>query len=476
MPIRLQRSIRGCQCRNMTPFLGGLKSKSLFSVFLPSFKLILSYVHLFHQLSGRSFSPITRGSIRDSIFSLINGTVGLGILNLPQRVGDTGVLISFFFIIMSFSLGIFSLESLNFASARRPFCNDYQSLVSEFCGPKTRFIFGFSTFCFTIGAAVANIVASSQLLNEVLVYSCPSVAFFHEKLFEVLLKGILGFVTCISFFFKRLPRLRFGYCFIILLLLFLIILLVSELPFFTNEATSPPKYEWVSFPLTPFGFFNLNAAYTAMTYSFLNQPLFLSLKNDLINSNMRRSSKIIQRGQLASLVFSLLVMVIGYFSFGQNAPDLILMRKAHDPSHDFLMKVGMALYSFYLFASVTVTSRQAKNTTASLLALTSSPPVDFWLSLFYTFSIVLLSCFVSDIKQIIDFLAGLFGTIISTTIPGLIFMASSKRFPDSRPGIPYYAVCFICSFFTVLGAASSILTIGLAIFPSRNLIEVGESF
>jgi amino acid permease len=398
---------------------------------------------------------------------------GLGVLNLSCRVANTGVLVSFCFLIFSVSLGTFTLETLNWASEKIDCSFNIHILTKKLVGRWADFFLQMSIIITSLGASVVNIISACQFF--IIAYesfvdkSDIDPVGDHATAFKIT-RLIVSVLVAMTFYLKEMTSLRYISFASLFLLSYLGIVMIMEAPAYIKSDQIDHDYHYVSFTNSWESFYKVNAAFTTYTYAFQNQSNLLPVKDELRNRSFRRTSKIICRAQLATVCFYALIMYVGYFSMGQQSPELIFSRKSIFAA-DYLMKFGMIFYGLYILTCVPLFILPTKIATNKLLGWSEDNVVhQLVISTSLIMIVVLISVFFSEITLVLNIIAGFFATYMSVTAPGLIFMAAYKRFSKEKKGLLYWSAVFTCTVVTFLGILSTILSIYLVFFPfEKNL-------
>ena len=109
---------------------------------------------------SRWFGPLTPGSMRGSIFALMQTALGAGILSLPYVFKTSGVLVGTTLLIISCYLSYVTMKIL-VKAAFRTGKNNYAEIVHEILGAKAGFIIDL-TFCLSVfGVATLYFIVGS---------------------------------------------------------------------------------------------------------------------------------------------------------------------------------------------------------------------------------------------------------------------------------------------------------------------------
>lgn len=395
----------------------------------------------------------------------------MGVLNLPCRVANTGFLVSLCFLLFSFTLGTFTLETLNWASEKVDCSFNIHILTKKLVGKWADFLLQISIIITSIGASVCNIISACQFF----VISYESIfnpddkdpLGNHESALQVT-RLIVAVIVCLTFYLKELTSLRYISFASLFLLSYLGVIMIIEAPYYIQSPLINHDYRYFSFDMSLEGIYKVNAAFTTYTYAFQNQSNILPVKDELRHRNPRRVSKIILRAQLACTFFYALIMYVGYFSMGQASPELIFSRTSIFKT-DYLMKVGMVLYGLYILTCVPQFILPTKIATTKLLGWKEDSSVhQLTISTVLVLLVVFISVFFSKVTIVLNIIAGFFATYMSVTGPGLIFAVAYKRFSKEKRGVLYWGALFICTIVTLLGIVSTLLSIYVAFFPFKN--------
>lgn len=305
---------------------------------------------------SRSFSNPAAGSQRSSVFNLISGCVGMGILILPYCMMKVGLLC--FLVVIAIS-GVASYASLRICCAGMQ-ATGAQSYVDTLMTIFSKRIAILSTYMLVIacfGCCCGYMVFASQLVHQLL--SVIGVA--SERWVIV---GVLAcFPVLPMSFLKNLSDFRYLSILSLCGLMYLSGLVFSRASYYlrTSDAIVQDGWWWKipdvwSIPKC------LSLCFTAYV---VHMSVFSTYK-ELVNPTGRRITKVIFRSVVGETVLYIAIGICGFLSFGTQTKDNIL--QDYD-LNDVGANIGRLVVSWQLLMALPLTVHPARIYTWALIVL-----------------------------------------------------------------------------------------------------------
>jgi amino acid permease len=427
--------------------------------------------------SQRTFSRMNRGSLRGSIFTLINTAMGLGMLAMPQCVGQIGITASVVFFIATAMIVTWSLDSLNYCSHALGGSQSYADAVKRLTGRKFALFFALFLIESIVISTVALVVASAEFIGTSLGYIFPStIDFFYENgeigrenekwasfaLVRFLLCIATGWLT----FFKDLTSLRYLTVIGFSLMLYLIVVLLVQTPEYYSHNHTQSNYviNWTFWDNSYTGWTKALLAFLKFIFAYDCHVPLINVRAELQSLTFRRMKKVTDRSVWIMGLSYIVICVCGILTCGSNAPALIFSRKALNPRSDYFMQLGLFLFAWYMMLRVPqrlMISRQImivfkigpKNKPSKLLF--------YFMTTLNVAIVTFLAVFLSNIAALIDLISSFNGCFVIVTVPGILLFCAMpwSCCKDPMQKTVFVFNIIVTTLVTLMGVAGTAITI-----------------
>lgn len=388
--------------------------------------------------SERTFSRMEKGSLRGSIFTLINTAMGLGMLAMPQCVGQIGIVLSVIFFISTAVIVTWSLDALNYCSHALGGSQSYADAVRKLTGKKFALFFAFFLIESIIVSTVALVVASANFIGSSFAYIIPQtldylytdgiVSATTQKWWSF---ALIRFALCVSTgwlsFFRDLTSLRYLTVVGFVLLLYLIVVLVVQTPEYYNHNKNDLDIRWIFFENTYDGWSQTALAFLKFIFAYNCHIPLINVRDELNDLTFKRMKKVTDRSVEIMALSYIVICTAGILTCGSKAPALIFARPALNPDSDYFMQFGLFLFAWYMMFRVPqrlMISRQI------MIAFINGPKkkpsfgLFFFMTLVNVLLVTVLAVFLSDIQSLINLISSLNGTFVIVTCPGILLLCA----------------------------------------------------
>lgn len=316
---------------------------------------------IFRSYWQRTFGPMADGSLRSSIFTLANMTMGTGCLALPQVLYRLGFVQGCITIIIMAFLSYIALFSLA-AMSQKYNIYEYSSLMEKIHGRAISLLGDVFILLYIFMSLISYLVISNRLnivnkLTGIIIFD-----FFYFKTFEYIdstdflehsywnqlkWKAICNFgyaiflltPLCLIRDFSKMGKVSLiG----VIALTYTVIVILAEFPFYLdfNKTQNPPReVNWTdwseSFKADLLFFPSVANVFFAFSNAIGSVPVYKSLHN----KTERRIDKMFKRAIFLTLVIYLIIAIFGYLSVPVDTPELIIFRPSIFKS-DWVMSLG----------------------------------------------------------------------------------------------------------------------------------------
>jgi amino acid permease len=275
---------------------------------------------------------IRPGGMKGSIFNLICGVLGTGMLTLPVVCQINGIIFGSILIALGGFITIFWGMCIVTCSEKTD--SDSLEYIAHIAfGEFIRNVTSFCMIMWLLGYVTSYIVIIKSLLpfwlERLMKDSLP--AFLADEF-----KGQLFIATVYTFVFLiplSLPRsigaLRFTSLFGFIWCLFLVIVIVMV--FIFSRVIVPDPMENINH--ATYFKFSVSGIFTTFPFiisSYMYQPMIPAIYKNLERASFRRMEKVVLRGSYGAVFLYMLIAVFGYLIFSQDNDEMIILNEKQD--------------------------------------------------------------------------------------------------------------------------------------------------
>ena len=256
---------------------------------------------------------------------------------------------------------------------------------------------------------------------------------------------------------RDLGALRWKALFNVICLTCIMLIVIAEFPFFAKYN----NFDEVKYAVVDI---NIFSAFSLGLFAFMCQQNITGLQGELVNSTIKRISKVSKRAVGIMCTLFCTLSLFGYLSCLNNTPSLIILRNApSNISNDSAMVVCRIMITFTLSVAIPLNLNPCRNSIQKLIFNIqgrASPLMHYGLSLGIIITALTLAIFFPNINIVFNFLGGFCGGVIALIIPGLM-QAILNELPLSH----WKNILIIAStwLLAIFGAFSLIIDISKAI-------------
>ena len=421
---------------------------------------------LFHKI----FGPMEAGSIRGSIFNMVILSLGTGMFALPKYMSNTSLLFSCLLIIIICIIVWWSLLLLSKACEKNKIYN-YSKLIEILYGKPFAIIYDTIVILYSFGVLILFNVLINTNLGEALygLYYYKKYetmddflknSFWDDWYIQILLPYasslIIVYPMCLI---KDVSKLRIISLIGVLNIIFLLFIVIFQSKDYITKDNLENNVNYTNLTKGFKDKFDVLNFISTMFYAACFHIGCVPVINTLKNNVRRRIYKAIRRTILLDIMLYLIIAVIGYLSYPQNTPSLIIQRPTKNKGDsDILMGIGKIGFVFTFFTKLPNTYSSLRITLFDKLF--KSNEITNMKNYIVTFAVIMIcvtcSILYSEISSYIKIMGGLFSTLVGFLFPAFLIVKSNKR---SRYHWKNILTIGLFAFLTLLGFISSGLTL-----------------
>ena len=256
---------------------------------------------------------------------------------------------------------------------------------------------------------------------------------------------------------RDLGALRWKALFNVICLTCIMLIVIAEFPFFAKYN----NFDEVKYAVVDI---NIFSAFSLGLFAFMCQQNITGLQGELLNSTIKRISKVSKRAVGIMCTLFCTLSLFGYLSCLNNTPSLIILRNApSNISNDGAMVACRIMILVIMSVAIPLNLNPCRNSIQKLIFNIqgrASPLMHYGLSLGIIITALTLAIFFPNINIVFNFLGGFCGGVIALIIPGLM-QAILNELPLSH----WKNILIIAStwLLAIFGAFSLIIDISKAI-------------
>lgn len=371
----------------------------------------------------RFFGPLGSGSVRGSVISIASICFGSASLSLPVAITNVGLLLgAFMFIVLSY-ISYWSLRNLLYAARKKKLFN-YSKLIEECLGKKMLFISDVNNIVFMIGVLMAIEFTIS------LIFMNLAENLYQVKPEETNIKKYQMMICCVLFqiplsLMKNVSKLQYASLVGVFTLIYTIIVVLIECPFYYQEAISQGR----NIELTKELDWSVFKSFSIILYAYASHNGILAVYSELKKPTFRRSKKVLDRALMLQVVLFAIMAFSGFFSLLKITPSIFISRKPLDVfnSKDYYMIFAQILFFFSLQCSCALNYNILRVAIKSFVFNNKEVKFiyDFLITAFLFIFTNLLTYNINNIVDIIGILGGVCSVIVCYVCPILCFVKAN---------------------------------------------------
>ena len=424
------------------------------------------------DLDDKTACSMKEGSIQGSVFSLSALALGIGAFSLPIRCSQLGCFWYSISIVLGAVAAYWTLSNL-IQSARVVKGEEYSTSVRRIIGKIPAilidiilmiYLFGiiiqFDVIIYSlIGRTYYEFFVDKNKYNEYDLFKQDKWDLYYIKFLIMFGLTILISPVCLL---KNISKMRFVSMFGICSLIYSILVIVIETPWFFKYYLDNVYKE--NDPSTHANWFDISKGFTkdfnffkgmaAVFFVYACHPGVFPVYKSLKNNTEKRINRVIMESCFLDLLIYLSVAVCGFLTSPISEEPLIIYRKKIFVNDIFMTiaKITLAL-DLYLCLPVYYNSFR----TSFFMLAFNTDIIDNTKNFLVTFPILFLATFIAaifeDILSYISILGGFFCSIICFFIPGaLMVMTSKERWYSPKNFIKIFILGILCLIGFIAGA------------------------
>lgn len=424
----------------------------------------------------RTCGKMEEGSERGGIFALSSLALGTGCLSLPTRAAQFGCIWFMITLVVGAYASYWTLKVM-VRAARTVRGNDYSISVKKISGTVLGIIIDIILMIYLFGVMTSY---------QVIIFSLIGRTYFdifvdkekYNNSFDIYEKEIwdknkikfpIMFITvgiilplCLL---KNISKMRFASMFAIVALIYTILVVIIESPFYwkhykendydENDLNTHPN--WFEIGKSFKGDANFFSCVSTIFFTYSCHPGAFSVYKTLKNNTDKRINKVFRRSILLDMVIYLSITICGFLTTPIKTGSLIIFRESIF-KNDIFMRIAQVAVALELYLSLPANLASLRN--SFLLLLFGNDNLSNSKNYLITIPVMLLSTLLGalykDILAYISLLGGFFSSIFCFLVPGMMALQTSEKSLCSFESI---MIIIFISILTTLGFLGGIQTI-----------------
>ncbi|CAD8093984.1 unnamed protein product [Paramecium sonneborni] len=370
----------------------------------------------------RTFGPMKKGSLRQSVIALMCAAMGSGMLSFPSNPVQSGLINCIVLMIICALLSRFSMYIL-MKCAFKYDQHSYAELVKFALGPSMQKFYSVDVICYTFGAIVCYQILFTQFVWQVLL------KFNFDDSYQDQVRYIGGSIFMIINFpvsmMRDLYSLRYFTHLQILIIAYILVTIVIY--FFINVSDNFEGDKIVYFDFN----IQITSTFAATFFGFICHQLIFPIRSELKRSTFKRMSKIFNRAIFSEAIIYLTLMIFGYLSFFEKTEKIII-----DNYDDVAFTIAKALFAFIMFFAVPINLNPSRLTVLQLINKEKSWKAYVITTVILQYTTGVIAMIYPNVKAIFGLLGGIFGMIMVIVLPCTLFITlelkEGKKWSDSN--------------------------------------------
>ena len=391
-----------------------------------------------------SACSMKEGSIQGGVFALSSLALGTGAFSLPVRCAQVGCFWYSLAIIGGAFVAYWTLSKL-IESSRTVEGKEYSTTVRKIIGKVPSVIIDIILMIYSFGVIIQFDVIIYSLIGRI-VYSC----FYNKQYnkFDDYEKAIWQsnyYIKCSIMFgltllifpvclLKDISKMRFASMFGICALIYSILVVVIESPwFFSKDELATANWFNISngFKIDDQNILEFFGAIATVFFIFSCHtgafPIYKSLNNNI----PKRINTVFRRSIILDLIIYLFVAICGFITCPINPPPLIVYREVNDAigKKDIFMNIAKVSLALDLYLSIPANYNSLR--ASFFLLFFKTDKIDNVRNIIVTLPILLVGTFIgvvfNDILSYISLLGGFCSSAICLLIPCFLMVRTSKQ-------------------------------------------------
>jgi len=354
----------------------------------------------------RAMAPISEGSERGALFTLIATALGSGVLSLPYAMSRSGILLTFAVLGMACTGAIVGLSLIIMAGR---YCDEHSygsllglALSSPKLVPK---LVDLMLCVYGIGSCTSLFIFLGDFVPAV----CANFGIIVPREYVTISSAILSFPLCIP---KQITALRYVSIFSIIALVITTMTVCVQAPHWNS--TQPGIVEMAK--LSPMGFLE---TLSICIFGFMCHCNALPVSKQLDHPTSARIVKVATRAALTEIILYLIIGASGYMSWKDGTQGDFLVNY---PSKGIPIMICRSMLSVVVFVGIVM---NINPTVAALEAFVSNKPTPKAMHYVYVSILLALCCFfgtaLQNVALLIGIMGGSFATALMFIFPAIIY-------------------------------------------------------
>ena len=407
---------------------------------------------------------IEKGSINECIINLCIISLGMGLLEIPQKAEYLGLFIIPIIIIIYGVINYWTFIVLTDA-ARKYKVNKYEDLIAAMFNPYFTKFFVIMMFLGLLGSIIFFQVMLYKffggIYNEIFSYGFVNMDIFSRGSFwtERETRLIVCYSTAIFILvplclFKTFSQLRFITAFGVFAVFLVIFIVVIQFPgfYYYNIFERRMRINYLDYSQGFAHDLKFISSFYTIIYAYECHAGIFPVISSLSDPTKERVNYVLKTSSIINTVSYIIITLTGYLSQPSHTPEIILEREKISDS-DYLKTISLFLFSFTIIAKIGALFNCLRGLLLNAMKfdLDNYPNgINFILIIFvFSFTTFAASTF-QNISDYISLINTFYGLLIAVVMPAIIYIKCNDK-PFYKKYFAFVFILIICliGFFTV---------------------------
>lgn len=390
-------------------------------------------------------TKVKPGGIKGSIFNLIWGVLGTGMLTLPVVCLKNGIILGSILIILGALITMYCGMLIVIWWEKIPNCDSLEQITEFAFGPKAKKIWIYSNIMALLGFWTSYIVVVKSLVPYLLARFSGGYInsfFLDPSMLQILIATFYCIFVLLPLSLPRkMGSLRFMSLFSVIWCGFLVFVIVFIF-WLSRKIVPDPVQNFEEAKYFTLTWNGVISTFPFVISSYMYQPMVPAIYKNLDNRNIERMEKVLLRGSYGAVFLYILIAVFGYLTFANNDEQLAILQEKQnilelDYQSNIYIDISMVWLIFTVMSSGPLWMLPCKDTWEEVFygdnTMTESQNIS--VTLILTGICFLLAVLLPGIGDVISIVGNTCGPLIGFLFPIMWYLKITKNWSILAIGV-----------------------------------------